>query len=538
MAQHIISEVAAPDGGGWTASSGTVWAAVADKTDDTLYASATGASGTRRQHFGVEGTIDHTLDPQVAIPINYRARRVGAVDAGTYFFFSLIADDGSYAFTNTIDCAALPTVWTDFTIYAHEPFNGSGQTPHSHLWMTYFTSAGNSGSVQVGYVSLGPENATITASAGANGAISPSGAVSVPGGTDQTFAMAPDAGYRVAGLLVDGVAAGAGTSYTFTAVAADHTIAVTFELDTFVDGGDAHTRLVGRRRTRRQLFRRRIISGWDHLASNYARFETAQGAGVVGFPTEFFKFVVGSTIYRYTSGDIAIALTTADVGTYMPTVVERDAIDYSQEDTAQNVTVRLLRSDPVAQMFIAYSPVAPVAVTIIRKHRSQTEEMVIFVGKVVAASFDGPEASLVCAPISEVFRRQVPGIIFQSQCNWALYGAGCGVAKASFKDSGTLAAVAGTTLTAAVFATRADGWFNNGWIELANGDRRFVINHVGGQVALQSAFPPTLVAGAAIDAYAGCDRSEATCAAKFNNLVRHLGFPRIPTRNPYDGSLV
>lgn len=43
---------------------------------------------------------------------------------------------------------------------------------------------------------------TITSSAGANGTISPSGAVPVNHGSSQAFAITPAAGYRVAGVLV------------------------------------------------------------------------------------------------------------------------------------------------------------------------------------------------------------------------------------------------------------------------------------------------------------------------------------------------
>ena len=68
----------------------------------------------------------------------------------------------------------------------------------------------------------------ITASAGPNGSISPSGSVSVPTGSGQTFTITPAAGYRVADVLVDGVTAGAVTTYTFTSVTATHTISATF----------------------------------------------------------------------------------------------------------------------------------------------------------------------------------------------------------------------------------------------------------------------------------------------------------------------
>jgi hypothetical protein len=72
---------------------------------------------------------------------------------------------------------------------------------------------------------------TITASAGANGSITPSGAVSVADGGDQSFAITPDTGFHVSDVLVDGASVGATTTYSFSAAAADHTISASFEAD-------------------------------------------------------------------------------------------------------------------------------------------------------------------------------------------------------------------------------------------------------------------------------------------------------------------
>lgn len=70
---------------------------------------------------------------------------------------------------------------------------------------------------------------TITASAGANGSISPSGAVSVEEGGSKTFTISPSSGYVIDTLKVDGMEVTATTSYTFSDVNANHTIEVTFK---------------------------------------------------------------------------------------------------------------------------------------------------------------------------------------------------------------------------------------------------------------------------------------------------------------------
>ncbi|MGG9972831.1 beta strand repeat-containing protein, partial [Ferruginibacter sp. SUN002] len=72
---------------------------------------------------------------------------------------------------------------------------------------------------------------SITASAGSNGTISPSGEINPTKGSNQTYTITPSSGYKVADVLVDGVSVGAVTSYTFTNITTNHTIAASFVLD-------------------------------------------------------------------------------------------------------------------------------------------------------------------------------------------------------------------------------------------------------------------------------------------------------------------
>ncbi len=69
---------------------------------------------------------------------------------------------------------------------------------------------------------------TITASAGANGSISPSSSVSVPQGGSQQFTITPDPGYDIQDILINGSSMGPKSSYTFSNVASDQTIEAVF----------------------------------------------------------------------------------------------------------------------------------------------------------------------------------------------------------------------------------------------------------------------------------------------------------------------
>ncbi len=72
---------------------------------------------------------------------------------------------------------------------------------------------------------------TITATAGPNGSITPSGSVSVDYGADQTFIISPNPHYHIVDVVVDGSSVGPVTSHTFSSVTANHTIAASFAID-------------------------------------------------------------------------------------------------------------------------------------------------------------------------------------------------------------------------------------------------------------------------------------------------------------------
>jgi len=76
-----------------------------------------------------------------------------------------------------------------------------------------------------------PVTYTITASAGPNGSISPSGSVTVNQGSNKSFTITPDTGYSINDVLVDGSSVGAVSSYTFTNITQNHTISATFKAD-------------------------------------------------------------------------------------------------------------------------------------------------------------------------------------------------------------------------------------------------------------------------------------------------------------------
>jgi uncharacterized delta-60 repeat protein len=68
----------------------------------------------------------------------------------------------------------------------------------------------------------------ITATAAANGSITPAGTTNFVSGSNQVYTITPAMGYCVQDVLVDGVSVGPVTSYTFTSIISSHTIDVSF----------------------------------------------------------------------------------------------------------------------------------------------------------------------------------------------------------------------------------------------------------------------------------------------------------------------
>ncbi|RKP53834.1 hypothetical protein D7Z26_10570 [Cohnella endophytica] len=92
-----------------------------------------------------------------------------------------------------------------------------------------FTNVVGNHSINVTFKAIPPNTHTITASAGTNGSISPTGSVVVTEGTNKSFTFTSDNGYTIDKVNVDGTDVTVSGSYTFTNVVGNHSINVTFK---------------------------------------------------------------------------------------------------------------------------------------------------------------------------------------------------------------------------------------------------------------------------------------------------------------------
>jgi hypothetical protein len=105
--------------------------------------------------------------------------------------------------------------------------NGTAETVAGNSY-TFTNVTGN----KTIHVTFAIDTFTITATAGSNGTITPSGTVTVDYGEDKTFTFTPDTDYEIDEVLIDDVpnaVAKENGYHTFENVTANHTISVTFK---------------------------------------------------------------------------------------------------------------------------------------------------------------------------------------------------------------------------------------------------------------------------------------------------------------------
>lgn len=133
------------------------------------------------------------------------------VAAGSNQTITFTPDSGYYVSSVVVDGQSVSWTGNSYTF--------TNVTANHTIIVTFAKSGGGSGTTY--YI--------IDAEAGQGGEISPDGRVRVARGSDKTFTITPDEGYRIADVLVDGRSIGVVSRYTFENVRSNHTIKVFFE---------------------------------------------------------------------------------------------------------------------------------------------------------------------------------------------------------------------------------------------------------------------------------------------------------------------
>lgn len=255
-----------------------------------------------------------------------------------------------------------------------------------------------------------------------------------------------------------------------------------------------------------------------------------------GKPVELYEFTDGITTWRYTSQARAIEIGD-DV--YAPAAITRGDIKESAESIRANLSLEFPCTHEFAGQLIGYPSEEDIHVTIRRGHLTDpdSEWAVIWKGAVLMAKGGGQRIVVECATGAAAGRRAGLRRRYSKGCTYALYGTQCGVNKADFAVPGTVAAISGNIVTVTAAEGYADGWFLGGIAEDAAGYKRMIAGHTGGEVTLLWPFRDLAVSDD-ITLYPGCDRTDATCDVKFDNLLGAGSFRFLPDSNPVGGGSI
>ncbi len=155
----------------------------------------------------------------------------------------------------------------------------------------------------------------------------------------------------------------------------------------------------------------------------------------------------------------------------------------------------------------------------------------LFVGRVVEVDVGRSAATIKANTHLELLNLQWPWRLFQPACSRTLFDAGCGLAKSSF--GGAYQVVSGSTvkLIQTNYA-QADGTASLGTMTFTSGalaGKSYGIRQqTGGALQPSTPVPVAPAPGDAVTIYPGCDKTQGTCQAKFNNLQNFAGFPYVP----------
>jgi uncharacterized phage protein (TIGR02218 family) len=166
--------------------------------------------------------------------------------------------------------------------------------------------------------------------------------------------------------------------------------------------------------------------------------------------------------------------------------------------------------------------------------------LVWFTGRVAATQGDRTQQQLSIKSDTEQLDVMVPAEVYQPGCSNTLYDAACGVNR----DAKTVTSVANT----ASDATRTRfghglagnpyvaGYFDLGVVRFLTGlnvghgrtVKRHTAGSTGNEITVLQPFPFPIAPGDSFAIYPGCDKTQATCTKKFNNVIRFRGKPYVP----------
>lgn len=260
-----------------------------------------------------------------------------------------------------------------------------------------------------------------------------------------------------------------------------------------------------------------------------------------GRPIELYRFVYGPLpehVHLLTDAEKPIVY---NGETYSPGQIKRGSTSNSGTLDRSTMEVSVPVGTTIPELFRAYPPGYVVGLTVFQGEASDLagEFSAVWVGRILACSWEGIEAKLTGEPVSTSFRRAGLRRNYQYMCPHVLYGPRCKASKVAASSPVTVHSISGrdVVLTALISdPTRYEG----GMVEWARPDGRSEARTIVSIITtdpLRTGFRLTgpilgLTAGQPLNAVLGCQHTLPSCIALHNNAPNFGGMPWIPLKNP------
>jgi uncharacterized phage protein (TIGR02218 family) len=143
------------------------------------------------------------------------------------------------------------------------------------------------------------------------------------------------------------------------------------------------------------------------------------------------------------------------------------------------------------------------------------------------------EAQLTINSDAELLNVMVPRNVYQPGCSNTLFDAACTLSKAANAWAATATSVSDAAQS--TFSTglaNAANYFDLGFVVGATGPNAGVARTIkrfsSGNITTIQPWPAAVAIGNTFTVYPGCDKTQATCSAKFGNLINFRGQPYVP----------
>jgi uncharacterized phage protein (TIGR02218 family) len=255
-------------------------------------------------------------------------------------------------------------------------------------------------------------------------------------------------------------------------------------------------------------------------------------------PIELYEFEYGPNRFLYTDLDTSYIYLSKE---YLPLQISHTPFEESVELARNNITVTVPRDAPIADLFRIYPPSEEVSLTIYRIHRTDPDQeiKVVWIGRVLNASWKGVRADLHCENLFTSFKRKGLRRLYQKACPHVLYGPDCRAVKGDSLVTVPVSGVDGSTVTSPSLTVEPAGLFPGGlleWEKLPDvWERRRIKDQLGDAIVLAQPVYD-LIGGALIDLYPGCAHDKVDCVGKFANILNYGGFTDITKKNPFGSS--